>query len=121
MIVKELQNVALHPTAAALRGVVRHRLPKISLGTVYRNLELLAKTGEIQKLNAGAAEARFDGNPERHDHIRCVKCGRVGDISGPSLELPFDVKNDYRSYRVLGHRVEFVGVCPECENAKTEN
>jgi len=118
VILEELRKLTSHPTAVALYEIVRRRLPKVSLATVYRNLELLDRTGEIQKLDAGAAEARFDGSSERHDHIRCVKCGRVGDISGPPLELSLDVKDDYGGYRVLGHRVEFIGVCPECENAQ---
>jgi Fur family transcriptional regulator, ferric uptake regulator len=121
VILEELQKVASHPTAVAVYEVVRNRIPKISLGTVYRNLELLARTGEIQKLDTGAAEARFDGNRERHDHVRCVRCGRIGDISGPPLELSPDVKNDYGGYRILRHRVEFLGVCPECDNAQQAN
>jgi Fur family transcriptional regulator, ferric uptake regulator len=116
VILEELQKVVSHPTAMELYELVRRRLPKISLGTVYRNLELLSRFGKIQKLGVGGGEARFDGNPMPHDHIRCVKCGRVGDISGPPLEVLPGVKNDFSGFRVLGHRVEFSGLCPECES-----
>ena len=62
VILEELQKLQSHPTAAALYEIVRRRVPKISLGTVYRNLELLARTGLIRKLEFAGAEARFDGN-----------------------------------------------------------
>ena len=58
VILEELRCLESHPTAAALHAIVRRRLPKISLGTVYRNLELLARKGMIQKLESAGAEAR---------------------------------------------------------------
>lgn len=114
VILEELQNLTSHPTAAALYETVRRRLPKISLGTVYRNLELLARMGVIQKLDFAGGEARFDGNVARHDHLRCVRCGRVDDVSAPPLDLSEGPTNDWSGYRILGHRLEFFGICPEC-------
>ncbi len=99
-----------------LYALVRQRLPKISLGTVYRNLDLLTRTGIIQKLEFGGEEARFDGNPTPHHHVRCVKCGRIDDIHGPSLDLLGGMVNDFNDYCVLGHRIEFFGVCPQCKD-----
>jgi Fur family transcriptional regulator, ferric uptake regulator len=116
VILEELQKLHSHPTAAGLYQIVCRRLPKISLGTVYRNLELLTRTGIIQKLEFGGAEARFDGNPTHHDHVRCVKCGKVDDIHGPPLDPMGGVKNDFNGYCVLGHRIEFYGVCPQCKD-----
>jgi Fur family transcriptional regulator, ferric uptake regulator len=118
VILEELQKLTSHPTAVGLYELVRQRLPKISLGTVYRNLDLLTRTGIIQKLEFGSEEARFDGNLTPHDHVRCVKCGRVDDIHGPPLDLLGGAKDDFNGYCVLGHRVEFVGVCPQCQNMR---
>ena len=95
VILQELQKLTSHPTAAALYRIVVRRLPKISLGTVYRNLDLLTKTGVIQKLEFGSEEARFDGNSTPHYHIRCVKCGRVDDIHRPPLDLVGGVEDDF--------------------------
>lgn len=120
VILSELQKLTSHPTAATLYRIVVRKLPKISLGTVYRNLDLLAKTGVIQKLEFGSEEARFDGNTGRHDHIRCVKCGRVDDIDHPSLDLVGGVKNDFHGYTVLGHRIEFLGVCSKCNQSPNQ-
>ena len=114
VILEELRRLESHPTAAALHAVVRRRLPKISLGTVYRNLDLLARTGVIQKLELAGAEARFDGNVTRHDHLRCVRCGRVDDVSAAPLDLPGGNADDWGGYEILGHRLEYHGICPRC-------
>jgi Fur family transcriptional regulator, ferric uptake regulator len=95
---------------------VRRRLPKISLGTVYRNLELLVQSGMIQKIELSSAEARFDGNLNPHSHVRCVRCGRVDDVAAPPLDLLGGMANDMHGYQILGHRLEFLGVCPECRS-----
>ena len=114
VILEELQKLTLHPTAAELYEIVRKRLPKISLGTVYRNLELLAQNNIIQKLDISGTEARFDGNPERHCHIRCVVCGRVGDLHDlPPDPLRRKIK-EANGWEILGYRIEFVGTCPKC-------
>lgn len=118
VILEELQKVTSHPTAVVLYQIVCQRLPKISLGTVYRNLDLLTRTGIIQKLEIGGQEARFDGNPTPHDHVRCVKCGRVDDIHGPPLDLVGGRTHDFNDYCVLGHRIEFFGVCPQCKTLR---
>jgi Fur family transcriptional regulator, ferric uptake regulator len=115
VILEELQRLDSHPTAAALYAIVRHRLPKISLGTVYRNLELLARLGMIQKLEFSGGEARFDGNVAQHDHLRCICCGRVDDLSALPLDLSGCAANDCGGYQILGHRLEFFGLCPGCK------
>jgi Fur family transcriptional regulator, ferric uptake regulator len=118
VILEELQKIKTHPTAVGLYKLVSCRLPKISLGTVYRNLDLLAKAGIIQKLEFGSEEARFDGNLTPHDHIRCVKCGKVDDIHHHSLDLLGGVTDDFSGYSILGHRIEFFGLCPECKESR---
>ncbi len=116
VILEELQKVKTHPTAVGVYDLVRRRLPNISLGTVYRNLELLSRQGVIQKLEYGSGEARFDGNPARHHHIRCVECNRVEDIHGPTLDVLGVVENDCSDYLVLGCHMEYFGLCPQCRD-----
>ena len=117
VILEELRKLTSHPTAAELYEITRARLPKISLGTVYRNLELLTQMGMIQKLGLGAAEARFDGSIHPHDHVRCVHCGRVADANGMSLGPVKDQIESLGDYEILGYRLEFFGICPECRRA----
>ncbi len=114
VILEELRKVSSHPTAAGVFALVRRRLPNISLGTVYRNLDLMARSGMIRKLEFSGTVARFDGNTEEHDHLRCLACGRVDDLPGPRLELPEGKLADCLGYQVLGHKLELVGLCPEC-------
>jgi len=121
VILEELRKLTSHPSATDLYEIVRRRLPKVSLGTVYRNLELLAKKGIIRKLDVGGAQARFDGCAHRHHHIRCIRCGRVDDVS----EVPADVVDDkidnLCGYKIIDHHLEFIGICPECRNRQTLN
>jgi Fur family transcriptional regulator, ferric uptake regulator len=77
IILEELRKTKTHPTADELYVVARKRLPKISLGTVYRNLDQLAESGEILKLEMCGCQKRFDGNTHEHFHARCQGCGRV--------------------------------------------
>jgi len=116
MILGELKKVHSHPTATAVYDLVRRQLPKISLGTVYRNLELLAELGMIQKIPGAGAEARFDGDPLPHHHVRCVRCGRVDDMPGPPLEGSQAREHDSGGYEILGYRLEFFGICPRCRS-----
>jgi len=119
VLLEELRKVSSHPTAAELYELVRRRMPKISLGTVYRNLELLTESGTIQKLATGRAEARFDGDPGRHYHVRCVRCGRVDDVHDLPEDLLDSEPKELAGYEILGHRLEFLGICPECGDRRT--
>jgi len=121
VILEELQKLTSHPTAAGIYEIVRHRLPKISLGTVYRNLELLARNGSILKLDQAGGEARFDGNVDRHDHVRCVQCGRVDDVSAPNLDPLLGATNDWGGYQIHGYKLEYYGLCPQCRGKQETN
>jgi Fur family ferric uptake transcriptional regulator len=114
VIVEELQKVTSHPTATEVFDMVRKRLPRIGLGTVYRNLDLLAEKGIIKKLEAGGEQKRFDGDTSQHYHVRCVKCGRVEDIFiERSKELEKRAAS-YCNYKILDHHVQFSGICSKC-------
>lgn len=75
-----------HPTAETVYLNIRKEFPNISLGTVYRNLNLLAEIGEIQKLSPGIGPDRFDGNPAPHYHFICRHCGCVMDLTVSGLD-----------------------------------
>jgi len=114
-ILEELRKLTSHPTAAELYEIVRKRLPRISLGTVYHNLELLAQNDIIQKLDISGSEARFDGNPDRHYHVRCVHCGRVDDLQGLPAHPVGNKLKESNGWKILGYRLDFIGICPECK------
>ncbi len=118
VILEELCRLKSHPTASDLHEIVRKRLPKISLGTVYRNLDLLSRGGQVLKLVSESGEARYDGNSENHYHIRCVECGRVDDLSETSDDPLENKCADLNGYELLGYRLEYIGICPGCQNIK---
>lgn len=113
-ILEELRKLHCHPTADELYEIVRERMPRISLGTVYRNLDLLHRGGEVLKLNINGGQSRFDGNPMRHHHIRCTKCGRVDDLPESQIGISETLTVSDNGYKVTGYRIEFKGVCPIC-------
>jgi len=113
IILEELRKVTSHPTADQVYEMVRKRLPKISLGTVYRNLEFLSEAGLIQKLDLPLDQMRFDGNPEEHSHIRCLKCGRVADLP-VSPALPDMDLEGVTDFTIVGCKIDFYGYCPKC-------
>ena len=114
VVLEELKKVASHPTAGELYDISRRRLPRISLGTVYRNLEILITMGLVRKLETAGREARFDGNIDPHDHVRCVLCGAFEDIHGLPADLMGEEVARKTSYKMLGRQLELRGVCPDC-------
>ncbi len=113
IILEELRKLKSHPTADELYDIVRERLPRISLGTVYRNLDVLWENGDVLKLESAGSQKRFDGDVSPHCHVRCMRCGRVGDVLEPMHGV------DASSYTAPGfditHAViEFFGVCDDC-------
>jgi Fur family transcriptional regulator, ferric uptake regulator len=114
-ILEELSRTRSHPTAAELYATVRRRLPRVSLGTVYRVLQGLAADSAVLRLDSGGAAARFDADTSEHHHVRCARCGSVADLPPgrvPNLLARFRAKTDYA---LEGVRIELIGVCPRCQ------
>ena len=116
IILEELGKVTTHPTANEVYDMVRKRLPRIGLGTVYRNLELMAESGIILKLEVGGTQKRFDATIDPHYHIRCLNCGKVDDIEMPVMSEINKAAEELSQYQILGHHIEFSGLCSECNN-----
>jgi len=120
VILEELRKVNTHPSADEIYEMVRKRLPRVSLGTIYRNLEILSETGEIQRLETGSHLKRFDGRADNHYHIRCLRCDRLVDLF---VHLGMELDDRIRGatdFSVLGHKLEFVGICPNCQRRAAE-
>lgn len=105
-----------HPSADQIYLEVRAEEPRISRGTVYRNLNLLAENGEVQHVKMPGVD-RFDWRVEPHYHLLCTGCGALIDVS-----LPYRAELDQAmaretGYRISGHRMTFEGLCPDCARA----
>ncbi len=120
IILEELSKVKTHPTASELYDMVRKRLPRIGLGTVYRNLELMAESGMILKIEVGGTQKRFDATTDEHYHIRCSACGKVDDIDVPVVKELVAQAAASSSYSIQGHHVEFTGICADCQKKQQE-
>ncbi len=121
VILEELNKVKTHPTANELYDMVRKRLPRIGLGTVYRNLELMAENGMILKIEVGGSQKRFDATTDSHYHIRCSQCGKVEDIDVPVITDLVKEASATSSYQIIGHHIEFTGICSECQKLLAES
>ncbi len=116
-LLEAIQREETHPTADEVYRLVKRRLPRISLGTVYRNLDLLAAQGLVQKLEMGGTQRRFDAKHGRHYHVRCIRCGRVDDLSMRPLLAVERAARRATDYEITGHQLEFVGLCRECRKS----
>ncbi len=120
IILEELSKVTSHPTANEVYDMVRKRLPRIGLGTVYRNLELMAENGVIRKLEVGGTQKRFDATTTPHYHIRCTGCDRVEDIMITVQQDINSLAASSSTYHVLGHHIEFSGLCEDCQKKQED-
>lgn len=103
-----------HPTAETVYLNVKKEFPNISLGTVYRNLSLLAELGEIQKISTGIGPDRFDGNPNPHYHFFCNQCGSVIDLEMDGIDHINIIAANQFDGEIDGHVTYFYGKCGDC-------
>jgi Fe2+/Zn2+ uptake regulation proteins len=113
IILNELRQGKIHPTADELYERIKKKLPRVSLATIYRNLEILSQVGLIKNLEISGRKKRFDGNPDEHSHVCCTQCQRIDNVT---LAVPLlQAKSiEQQGYRITGCRIEFFGLCPEC-------
>lgn len=114
MIYMFLKTRKDHPTADVVYENVRMERPNISLGTVYRNLTLLADMGQIQRLRVGDGTDHFDADTSPHYHFVCSKCGAVIDLEMDSIEDILDKAGQNFDGTIEGHMTYFYGLCADC-------
>jgi len=118
VIFEEITKMNSHPTADEIYEKVRQRLPKISMGTVYRNLDILASSGLINKVEPGHSQMRFEGNLKDHYHVTCIRCGKVEDAKveplGDTLQNLESALGRMTKHGIFAHKLEFIGLCREC-------
>ena len=117
-ILRVVKNTTAHPGADWVYDQVRKEIPNISMGTVYRNLRLLAQSGEIRQLDIAGSLSRFDGNSDNHYHFRCEKCGRLFDLDEPVDRSIEDRVARKTGFKVTTHHLELIGLCPDCQEPK---
>ncbi|MDR0551324.1 MAG: transcriptional repressor [Spirochaetaceae bacterium] len=115
-----------HPTANDVyEHIIRKKKTgmlskKISLGTVYRNLQILEETGNLASIYADPLVMYYDHRLDPHYHIKCVSCGAVRDVD-MDYRAEINQKVEILSgWEIESHSLAFSGLCPECKTARAE-
>jgi Fur family ferric uptake transcriptional regulator len=115
IILRELRKSKRHLSADELYDIVKKVMPRISLATVYRNLEILSEAGMIGKLEISGRQKRFDFDVSDHDHIYCVMCHKVDNLDIERKNIDSEQLGATAGYTITGYRVEIIGICPDCQ------
>jgi len=116
-ILELLKSTGSHPTAAWLYEHLKGEFSNLSMGTVYRNLNILLDQGLVQKREFGSTFDRFEANIEPHYHFKCERCQRIIDLDIPVDEELNEKVRKATPYKATGHQIIFFGVCDECIGA----
>jgi len=113
VVLEVVKSTKSHPTADWVFEKVRSRLPKVSLGTVYRNLSVLRDEGRLCEVHGMDRRTRYDADTRPHAHFVCSTCGQVRDVvDAPATD--WRVLKDLVGCEVEEQRLEFLGTCPAC-------
>ena len=114
-ILRIVKNTTSHPGADWVYRQVRKEIPNISMGTVYRNLHLLAQSEDIKELGIPGTPSRFDGRTSNHHHLVCEKCGRIFDLD-ESVDSDMEAKIFQKTgFKVRIQYLKFIGLCSDCQ------
>ena len=119
VILRTLVESQNHPSVEDIFAKVKVNFPTTSLATIYKTIAVIKELGEVLELEFSSGHNRYDGHkPYPHPHLLCVKCKKIVDPELSSLahltqELVFDT-----GYRILSHRLDFYGICPECQQQR---
>jgi Fur family peroxide stress response transcriptional regulator len=110
-----------HPTAAMIYDELRPDFPSLSLATVYNTLDTLVNLGAINVLgHAGDDHVHYDADMEPHINLACVACHRISDIPSEHVQHLGGEISQVSGYKLLGARVLYYGLCPECQQKSNE-
>jgi len=112
-IFRALLESHAHPDADAIHKRLKGAYPTLSLGTVYKTLEMLQSLGLARAVSSPGPTRRFDGNQHPHHHLWCTRCGKLMDVELDSLAhiaLPESV-----GFQVTDVTIQFTGICADCK------
>ena len=112
LIYEQLKSNPIHPTAEEVYLQLKPHHPNISLATVYRNLNKLAESSIIKKIQGLDASDRFDHKTHEHYHFICEKCRRVYDVN---LELLSYINDKVKDHNIKSFDLLLKGICNNCK------
>lgn len=113
LIYQTLMETDQHPTAEMVYHWLKPTNPNLSLGTVYRNLNLLADEGTISRMSFPVE--RYDANTQPHAHLKCQTCGKVYDIHLAHDQGICDKAIMQSGHQIVGYDLTFQGECVHCK------
>jgi Fur family peroxide stress response transcriptional regulator len=115
-ILRVLADSKGHPTVEQIYARVKTEFPTTSLATVYKNVSLMKSLGEVLELGFSDDSNRYDGNnPHPHPHLVCTNCKKIID---PDLSMLQNLTREIvqeTGFQIFTHRMDFFGICPECQ------
>lgn len=115
LVYEAVAGTDAHPTAEWVYERVRRQMPRVSLGTVYRNLQLLVAEGRLRSWTRGRT-IRYDADLSAHDHFSCRECGLLLDLERAPRVFAEERRLRARGHEVEGRVLEFVGICRDCRH-----
>lgn len=118
LVYEAVAGTDAHPTAEWVYEKVRKAMPRISLGTVYRNLQLLVAEGRLKVWSRGRT-TRYDADIAPHDHFVCRECGLLLDLERAPEAPSAEKRLRGMGHQIDGHILEFIGVCRDCRRRRS--
>ena len=87
---------------------------EMGLTTVYRNLQVLMKTGLIRSRHLPTGEVLYTPVERDIHHLTCVQCGETSKIDGCPVKDIHEPKQVNKKFQLLFHTLEFFGLCQNC-------
>lgn len=115
LVLQKVEQLCDHPTAEEIFDLAARECPGLSLGTVYRNLNLLCENGRLLKVPIPGASDRFDHTLVDHAHAYCTQCGSVTDVLPEALPLLQDALREDSGFQVRQMNLVLEGICPQCQ------
>jgi len=102
-------------SAQDIHDLLRRNGQTVGLSTVYRTLQALADSGEVDVLRTEDGEAIYRRcSTSHHHHLVCRVCGRTVEVEGPTVERWADTVAGEHGFTDVSHTLEIFGTCPDC-------
>lgn len=109
-----LEKFCIHPSAEELYIKLKPQNPNLSLATVYRNLNQLAETGDIKRIDGLSGQVHYDHNTSEHFHIICIECGKIMDLPPEMSSSLKEILGNQSEFEILSYDILVKGLCKKC-------
>lgn len=121
IIRKGLEKFCIHPSAEELYLELKHTNPNLSLATVYRNLNQLARTGEIKRIDGLSGQVHYDHNTCEHFHAICLNCGVIMDLPAEMANSLRELLGKQKDFKIVSYDILVKGYCSKCQTKGDTN